>query len=86
MLKVYRPKKVDKEMIHLHVSLLINDPLSRFPARLTPVRQAKKKFSHEPLKYNEFRSPALRDKFHGDPESVTYHNHWITNELQLNYN
>jgi len=37
MLKVYRPKKVDKEMIHLHVSLLINDPLSRFPAPLTPV-------------------------------------------------
>jgi len=33
-------KKVDKEMIHLHVSLLINDPLSRFPAPLTPVSRA----------------------------------------------
>jgi len=37
----------------------------------------------------KFRSPALRDKFHGDPDSAAYREqlnyNWITIELQYYY-
>jgi len=58
-----------------------SDPLSYFPARLTPVRQAPrgKRVYMNYLITIKFRSPALRDKFHGDPDSAAYRE-------QLNYN